>query len=161
MRARPVVVSDGVVKLRPILFLPGMLFWALLIAGLVTKNDALVGVAVVLAAVTVAAMLTLKIRASAAAKAEVRRIVLDGKPATARVVSIGTKGGSFNDHPYVDLELEVELDDRPPWRASVHALISQLAIPRIQPECRIAVHVDPDDPGKVVVDAALTPYGYD
>jgi hypothetical protein len=142
-------------------FLPGTLFWVLLVAGIMTGNDTMVGVAIAIAAVTVVTVLTVKIRASSAERAERRRLWREGTPATARVVTLGGKGGSINDHPYVDLDLEVTVADKAPYRASVRALISQLAIPRIQPECRIAVRVDPQDPARLVVDSALTPYGYD
>jgi len=138
---------------------PGVLFWALIIAGATTENDALFWAAGAVAAVTIIVSLTLKIRASQVRNAAQTRIRGEGQPATAQVISLDTRGGSYNDNPYVDLELEVNVDGKPPYRASVTALISKLAIARIQPNCRIAVLVDRNDTSQVVVDAALTPYG--
>lgn len=147
-------------RFNPLVLLPGMAFWALLISGIITGNNILITIAVVVGGLSVITLVTIAIKASSAAKAARRRLWQEGTPGTARIVSIGTNGGSFNDHPYVDLELDVTVGAKPAYRASVRALISQLAIPRIQPECQINVHVDPADPSKLVVDAALTPYGH-
>jgi hypothetical protein len=147
-------------RLSVLAFVPGTLFWVLIVAGVMTKNDAMIGAGVVIAVVTVVTLVTLKVRSSSRERAERLRLWNEGTPGTAKVVTIGTDGGSFNDHPYVDLELDVTIDGKPPYRATTRALISQLAIPRIQPDCQIAVKIDPKDPQHILVDATLTPYGY-
>ena len=58
----------------------------------------------------------------------------------------------------IDFVLEVKLDDKELYQASTRVLISRLAIPRIQPELEIDVRVDKEDPSKVLLDTALTPY---
>jgi hypothetical protein len=55
----------------------------------------------------------------------------------------------------------VAVPDREPYRLSTSAIVSKLAIPRVQPGCEIEVRVDRDDPENLVLDAALTPTGYD
>ena len=70
------------------------------------------------------------------------------------------KNGAFNDHPYVEFELEVMLGDEEPYPLEHRALISQLAIPRIQPDTVIDIRVDPQDRTNIVVDEKLSPYGY-
>jgi len=146
-------------SLHPLALLPGTVFWGCVIAGFATGNDAFFGVAVVVAVLLISTLLFFKIRASATQRAERLRIWTEGAPTTARVISIGTGGGSLNDYPYVDFVLELA-EGTPPHRVELNALVSQLAIPRIQPGCQIAVRVDPKDPAKVVIDAELTPYGY-
>lgn len=147
-------------KLHPLMFLPGTVMWGLFIAGAVTKNTVLIGVGVGVFALTAAVLITRKVKSSSSVRAERKRIWESGQEAKARVVSIGTRGGGINDHPMVDFELDVSVAGRAPYRASVSAIISKLAIPRIQPECELSVRVDPGDISKLVVDAALTPYGY-
>ncbi len=145
---------------RALLVIPGTLFWALVIAGATTGNEAMIGIAVAMGVVVAVSVIVVAVRASAAARAGRKRIWETGAAATARVLAIGADGSSFNDHPNVDLQLEVTRDGGTPYKATVRALISQLAIPRIQPGCTIAVRVDPTDPGTMVVDPSLTPYGY-
>jgi len=145
---------------NPLLLLPGMCFWALVGIGLATDDDALIGVAVVLLAAVFIVVIARKVKISSAEKKERQRLWNTGTEATARVIGIGTGGGGMNDHPMVDFELEVIAPGRAPYRVSTSALISKLAIPRIQPGCEIAVRVDPQAPDHLLVDAALTPYGY-
>jgi len=84
-----------------------------------------------------------------------------GIPGRANITKIGTTGGGINNDPYVDMDLEVSLDDgSPTYEAHITTLISLLAIPRIQPGCEIAVRVDPDDRHYILVDPELTPYRY-
>jgi len=67
----------------------------------------------------------------------------------------------MNGHPKVDFELDVSVPGQEPYRVSLSALVSKLAIPRVQPGSEIAVRVDQNDRGEVLIDADLTPYGYD
>lgn len=144
-----------------LLFIPGTAFWVLFGLGLATGNDTLLVLATVLMVVTIVTVITMRVRAAGAEQAERRRIWREGQPARARVVALASGGASTNDDPWVDLDLEVRPTDAAPYRARVHALISRLAIPRIQPACELDVRVDRADPQRLVVDAALTPGGYD
>lgn len=146
---------------RALLVIPGTLFWVLALAGIFTKNNALIGGAVVLFFVTAIGAITMKVRSSASEKAEQLRVYARGTPARARIVNIGTKGGGINGHPNIDFELDVTIPGQEPYRVSLTALVSKLAIPRIQPDAQIDVRVDPDDRQRVLLDAALTPYGYE
>ena len=53
--------------LRAVVFVPGALFWALLIAGFVTHSDTLLGVATTFAVVSIITVVTFKVREGAAA----------------------------------------------------------------------------------------------
>jgi hypothetical protein len=149
----------AVKKLSLLAIGPGMLIWPLFLAGILTKNETLIGAGVVLFLLTAILVITLKVRESNAERARARQIWTQGLAGRAKVVTISSKGGGINDHPLVDLELDVTVDGKPTYRATTKAIISQLAIPRIQPACEIAVRVDPQDPQGVVVDPALTMHG--
>lgn len=145
--------------MHPLLIIPGTLFWPLFIVGLATHNEPMFGIAIGVLVVFVIGLIASKVKASNIAREDRRRVVRDGAVTTAKVVRIGTGGGGINDHPRIDFELDVAANDAP-YRVKMSALISQLAIPRVQPGCEIKVHVDPRDRTNLVVDAALTPYGH-
>lgn len=147
-------------RINPLLFIPGALVWALIIAGAVMKDGVLIGIGVAVIVATIAVRIVTMVRKSDADRAERKRLWEQGRPATARIVAIGTNGGGMNNHPRVDFELDVSINGDSPYRVTTSALISKLAIPRIQPGCEIAVRVDPRDRKNLVVDTALTPYGY-
>lgn len=95
----------------------------------------------------------LKIRQVRARNAEKRRATEDGIRTTARIVSTRVRG-HLNQDPYVVFELEVTPEAGEKYRVSVTELVSQLAIPRIQPDTVLDVHVHPDDRAFVVIDPA-------
>lgn len=74
-----------------------------------------------------------------------------------RIATVVTSrtNGSLNDHPYVELTLD--LGGR---TVEVRQVIAQIMVSQVQPGEEIAVKVDPLDPDVVVVDETLTPYGY-
>lgn len=153
--------TPGRALLVTFLVIPGTLFWVLMLAGIFTKNNYMIGGAVVLFLVTAVGAIAMKVRGSAATKAEQLRIYTQGTPARARIIRIGTTGGSVNGHPNIDFELEVTFPGQEPYRTNLTALVSKLAIPRVQPDTQIDVRVDPADRQRVLLDASLTPYGYE
>lgn len=155
------MATSSTTPARALLVIPGTLFWVLVLAGIFTKNNALIGGAVVLFLVTAIGAITMKARASSSEKGELLRVYTRGTPARARIVNIGSKGGAVNGHPNIDFELEVTVPGQDPYRVSLTARVSKLAIPRVQPDALIDVRVDPDDRQRILLDAALTPYGYE
>ena len=147
--------------MRPLLFVPGLISQALIVGGFVSENYVMVGVGFSLAGVVLVVLIVLKARDWAAEAAERKRIWTSGKPATARVVNLAKTPRGGEDDPEVDLDLEVRVDGTPPSAVKVRTLISQLAVPRVQPGCEIQVRVDPADGKKLVIDPALTPYRMD
>jgi len=141
---------------RALLVIPGTLFWVLVIAGAVMKNNALIGAGVVLLVVTVGLTLTLKVRAGAARVAAEKQLWADGTPARARVVRIKDTGARINRHPKIEFDLEVTVAGQEPFPANLAAYISSIAVPRVQPDCTIDVRVDPNDRTRVVIDPDLT-----
>ena len=79
----------------------------------------------------------------------------DGEAATARVVALRDTGGMVNDHPKVDLTLEVTRRDGTQMTVTERLYIAKLAVPRVQPDCEIAVRLSPDDDNRVVIDPEL------
>lgn len=145
---------------RGLVIFCGTLFWPLVIVGGVTGNTTPISCAMVLFFVGAAVAMTTAIKRHRLVTAERRRVWSTGVQGQARVISIGTDGGGLNGNPKVDFDLEVTLPGEPPYRAKVTSLVSKLAIPRIQPECEIAVRVDPEDRNGVLIDDELTPYAY-
>ena len=147
-------------NISPLVFIPGTLFWVLVGIGMVRHDNRFVGTAVVLLVVTLVLVGIRAMRMSSHERAERARIWSQGAPATAKVVSISTKGGGLNDNPNIDFELDVLSPDGAPYRARTTIVVSLLAIPRIQPGCEIQVRVDANDRGVVLIDESLTYLGY-
>jgi hypothetical protein len=104
---------------RALLFIPGTLFWVLVIAGIVTENNALIGAGVVLLVVTVVLTLARKLRAGTPPRTtREKELWTRGTPARARVVRLTATGARLNHDPEVELELEVALPDQEPHRVS-------------------------------------------
>ena len=81
-----------------------------------------------------------------------RDLRANGEPAGAKVLKIWETGVRVNDNPVVGFLLEVHAEGLPPWEAETKALISILAIPRIQPGAVLPVKFDPESPEKVALD---------
>jgi len=135
--------------------LGSMVFWTLVIIAAVEHSDTLVGIALGLGAVIAILAVTVAIRRSRARRAEHARILDQGTLAKARIVS-ARNNGSLNNNPYVDFVLEVQPEGEEPYRVEHRTLVSQMAIPRVQPDTEIDVYVDPSDPQSVVIDPAVT-----
>ena len=82
---------------------------------------------------------------------EAAQIRANGSPAKATVVAIWETGTRVNHNPVVGFDLEVRAEGRPAWRAKTKALVSILAIPRIQPGAVLDVFYDPTDPSRVAI----------
>ena len=147
-------------KVALVLFSSGLI-WPLLIVGMVQENDTMILIALSLLTCLIVGVISIRMKRSGALKRRNHAVWTTGTAGLATITRIGTKGGEFNDHPYVDISMKVSLaEETPTFLAECHVLISKLAIPRIQPNCEISVRVDPNDHSFVVVDPELTPYGY-
>lgn len=141
--------------LGALLVLPGTAFWVLVIVG-TTKDGgrqagAYVGAAVALGVVTGIVFAVLKVRQLRARKARRARALTSGARTTARIVGTRVRG-HLNHDPYVVFDLEVSAPRGGDFRIEVVELVSQLAVPRIQPESVLEVWIHPDDPRYVVID---------
>jgi len=132
-----------------------MVFWTLVIVGAVKAQDTLIGVALGLGLALVVFAITVAVRRSRARRAEEARILDQGTLTRARIVT-ARNNGSLNNDPYVDFVLEVLPEGGEPYRTSYRTLVSQMAIPRVQPDAEVDVWIDPDDPQAVVLDPSFT-----
>ena len=84
-----------------------------------------------------------------------RRIMRGGRPAKARVISIGESGEdgtiSINGQPYLRLVLELNDVRGKPYIVDIDTVISKETIPMYQPGATVNVMVDKDDPKKVII----------
>lgn len=140
---------------KAILFASGALFWGLIIAGAATGNNVLIGVGVGVSVVTIGVTLTLRARGGLALREARKALWAGGKPARARVVSLRKTGARINHDPQVDLELEVQRLGQSPYTVTYRFYVSQLAVPRVQPDCELDVRVDPADDSRVAIDPSL------
>ncbi|MBX7082784.1 MAG: DUF3592 domain-containing protein [Nannocystaceae bacterium] len=83
--------------------------------------------------------------------AERSRILSRGLPGQASIVNIWETGVRVNDSPQVGFQLHVYPQGGQPYAAQTTMIVSQLAIPRIQPGSTVQVMIDPADPSKVAI----------
>lgn len=86
-----------------------------------------------------------------------QELEVSGLPAKAVVLEIRETGVTVNDSPVVGFLLEVYPEDGPAFQAEAKALVSILAIPRIQPGAELAVLYDPKDRQRVAIDISDEP----
>lgn len=140
-----------------IMIVPTIAFWTLVIMG-ATRDDGkhagtYAAYAFAVAGVGLAIFAFFKIRQVKARNAHKRRALESGIRTTARIAGTRVRG-HLNQDPYVVFTLEVSPETGESYRVTVDELVSQLAIPRIQVDTIIDVHVHPDDPQFVVIDPA-------
>jgi len=86
-------------------------------------------------------------------EATAREIRAVGQPAEATVVQIWDTGVTVNNDPVVGFLLDVRpTDGRPTFQAKTRALVSRLAVPRVQPGATLRVMFDPKDTARVAID---------
>ncbi|MBX3046311.1 MAG: DUF3592 domain-containing protein [Anaerolineales bacterium] len=73
-----------------------------------------------------------------------KRLRQNGKPATAKVVSLASTGTRINGQPVVRFMLEVQPSDRSAFHAETEQLVDQVNLPRLQPGHEVQVRYDPD-----------------
>ncbi|MEM9194997.1 MAG: hypothetical protein AAGF12_37815 [Myxococcota bacterium] len=83
-----------------------------------------------------------------------RHLWQTGLPGEATVKKLSGTGKGVNDDPEVFLTLDVRADGCPPFQATCKGYVEQLAIPRVQPGCVVAVRIDPKT-NEVLVDPEL------
>ena len=150
----PVASASKSPALAMVVALGSMVFWSLVIIAAVSNSDLLIGIALALGVAIAIYVITVAVRRSRARAAARARILDQGTSAKARIVS-AKHNGSLNNDPYVDFVLEVQPEGGEPYQVEYRTLVSQLAIPRVQPDMLIDVWIDPTDPQAVVIDPAV------
>jgi len=87
-----------------------------------------------------------------AGAAEQRALLTSGVPGQARVLNVQGTGTLVNHDPQVVLDLEVSpAPGAQTFRARCTSIVSQIALPRVQPGCIVAVRFDPMNPQRVAL----------
>ena len=83
---------------------------------------------------------------------ERNRLLAQGVPGSARVLSLEGTGTIVNNAPQVVLGLEVHpAAGAAPFLVRCISLVSQLHIPQVQPGCMVPVRFDPTNPQRVAL----------
>jgi hypothetical protein len=92
-------------------------------------------------------------------QAESQRLKTEGLPATAKLLAVRDAGVTLGgaavgglDNPVADLDLEVTVEGREPYRVTVRQMVPRLAVARLLPGSELPVRVDAADPSAVLVD---------
>ena len=83
---------------------------------------------------------------------EASRIRQIGVPATAQILQLADTGTTINDNPQVMLTMNVQSPQFGAYQVQTTAIISRLAIPRVQPGAMVPVKIDPTNPRNVALD---------
>jgi uncharacterized iron-regulated protein len=75
----------------------------------------------------------------------------NGVAGNATVNSISDTGTLINNAPVMDLDLTVTVPGREPYQVTHRQLVALSAIPNFQPGKMFPVHVDNQDPSKIVI----------
>ena len=80
------------------------------------------------------------------------RIDAAGLPGQATVTGLTQTGMSLNDNPQMEMNLSVSLPGMQPYEASRKEFVPLMLLPQVQVGSVLPVHVDRDDPAKVIID---------
>jgi hypothetical protein len=81
-----------------------------------------------------------------------RRILAEGIPGTARIVSVTQTSVMVNNQPVMRLQLAVTMPDRPRYEVSVRRTIPFVLMARVQPGNTVGVRVDREDGDRLEID---------
>jgi hypothetical protein len=89
-----------------------------------------------------------------------KKIIKHGRPARAKIISMGEGGmgkndrgiATINDQPVVRLELEVYDGDKSPYQASIKRIIPRLQVPQLQIGAMIAIKINPNNSQEIEID---------
>ena len=80
-----------------------------------------------------------------------RHLLQSGESAAAVILELHDTGVTVNDHPQVELVLDVLPANRSPFRATARTLISRLHTSQVQPGMQVLVKYDPNDLSRVAL----------
>jgi hypothetical protein len=83
-----------------------------------------------------------------------RRLRAEGLPGIATVLGVGQTGLTMRGHPLLALELEVQVEGRPPYRVRRREYVPRDRVDALAAGEALPVRVDPEDPSRLVVEWA-------
>ncbi len=83
---------------------------------------------------------------------DAQRLKVMGKEGTARVAGMTQTGTTLNDNPLVELDLEVTIPGRPPYRVTHKEWVPLVMLGTLTMGGALHVRVDPTDPSKLMIE---------
>jgi hypothetical protein len=80
------------------------------------------------------------------------KIIEQGQPAQATIVSIKPTGNVYNDQPQVKLTLRVQPPSGEAFTSETRLILNPVYVPQFQPGKQLNVHFLPDDHSQVAID---------
>jgi hypothetical protein len=80
-----------------------------------------------------------------------QQLLAMGHPANGRILQLLDTGTWINNNPQVRIIVEVHPPGRAPYQAECTMVVSQLAIPRVQPGSAVHVRFDPMNPARIAL----------
>jgi hypothetical protein len=117
-----------------------------------------IGGAVVVVFLPIIVAVYIFIRKALGSSVNAKKILAEGKSATAEIVSVKDTGVTMNDNPMVELELRIKPADEPPFAATTRTLVSRLNPKRYAPGGVTLVKYLPTDKTQVAVDVDAKPF---
>ncbi len=84
--------------------------------------------------------------------ARTKKLLATGTPAEATVLEVRPTGVEVNNEFGMQLTLEVSPPSGSPYKVHVKAYVSPVHMPRVQPNQKVSVKIDPQDPEHVALD---------
>ena len=81
-----------------------------------------------------------------------KKLLATGTPAEATVLEVRPTGVQVNNEFGVQLALEVSPPSGSPYKVQLKAYVSPVHMPRVQPNQKVPVKIDPEDPEHVALD---------
>jgi hypothetical protein len=75
----------------------------------------------------------------------------NGRPGMATITAVRQTGVMVNEHPEVELDLQVTVEGLAPYSVTHRQVIAMIAVPGFQPGASVPVKVDPHDPQSLIV----------
>lgn len=86
-----------------------------------------------------------------AEQAKMQHLLANGIAGTATIKELRDTGMQVNYQPQFDIDLEVMIEGRDPYAATVRQVIAMSVLPQFQPGVTMPVHVDPADPASLMI----------
>lgn len=83
--------------------------------------------------------------------ARMQHLLANGMAGTGTIKELHDTGMQVNMQPQFDIDLSVQIEGRDPYDATVRQVVNLAVLPQFQPGVTMPVHVDPADPGSLMI----------
>ena len=81
-----------------------------------------------------------------AEQAKMQHLLANGLAGQGVIKELRDTGMQVNYQPQFDIDMEIQLEGREPYTATVRQVVNMAVLPQFQPGATMPVHVDPADP---------------